>query len=309
MVKKDTYNAAVYLISSRKDYLFKSLESFYKKWNYKYNYPIYVHYYDDIYDDEKFRVKFYKELSRNIYFCKTDYEIPKHITEEELFYNRNYLNYVKTGRFTKDRLGYLHMQYFCTNISRFGKINQPNHKLDQYDYLLRIDDDIFFRKEIKYDLFKFSKNFPIVSGSNWNVSIKELKSNPKHGNFETRENLFEFIRNYISEGNMYVENKKLRKSVNENNEFLMHTLPWSRGMFIYNMKYFKTKEFYDYIDSVFEFGGNYKYRWGDIEIICLYNFIHLSKKIKFLNLEKKKIYDPKAITSFAPSTKINNLSN
>ena len=47
----ENYNAAIYLLSSRKDFLYTSLESFYKNWNDQYDYPVYVHYYDDIYDD------------------------------------------------------------------------------------------------------------------------------------------------------------------------------------------------------------------------------------------------------------------
>ena len=297
------FNAAVYLLSSRKENLFTALKSFYKNWNSNFDYPVYIHYYDDIYDDEKFKKKFYDELSEKIHFCKIEYKLPEHIEEKELFYNRNYLNYVNSGRFTKNRIGYLHMCKFCSNLANFDNQNSPNPLLKKYDYLLKIDDDLFFQKKINFDLFKYSENYPLVSGSNWNVSKREIKNNPMHGNIETRENLFKFIKNYVNDNEFAVKNKQLAKSLVKNNEFLMHTLPWSRGLFIYNMQYFNTPQYRNYFNLIEEFGGIYKHRWGDIEITSLYTYIHLSKKVKFLNLEKKNIYDPKFITSFAPSTK------
>ena len=299
----ENYNAAIYLLSSRKDFLYTSLESFYKNWNDQYDYPVYVHYYDDIYDDLNFQKKF-KRISHNIFFRPIEYKIPEHIHESELFYNRSYLEYVNSGRFTKDRIGYLHMQWFCTNLTGFGNINSGAKDLEQYDYLCRIDDDLYFKKKIKYDIFKFSENYPISSGSMWNVKKRELKNNPKHGNIETREFLFEFIKEYILENNFTVKNKQLKKAIDTNNEFLMHTLPWQRGVFIYNMSKYKTDLFTEYLERVYKFGGNYKHRWGDIEILALFNATHFEEKTKFLKLEKKGYYDPKFITSFAPSTKI-----
>ena len=38
------------------------------------------------------------------------------LKEEELFYNRTDLWYVRTGRFTKSRKGYLHMCHFYNNL-------------------------------------------------------------------------------------------------------------------------------------------------------------------------------------------------
>ena len=47
--------ACINILSSRTKCLPVSLKSFQEKWNYKYDYPVYVHYFDDIYDDPKLR--------------------------------------------------------------------------------------------------------------------------------------------------------------------------------------------------------------------------------------------------------------
>ena len=42
------HNAAIYLLSSRVLILEKCLKELYKNWNYKYVYPVYIHYFDNI---------------------------------------------------------------------------------------------------------------------------------------------------------------------------------------------------------------------------------------------------------------------
>ena len=46
--------AAIYCISSRKEFLEKALVNFYDNWNSVYDYPVYIHYWGKIYDDKKF---------------------------------------------------------------------------------------------------------------------------------------------------------------------------------------------------------------------------------------------------------------
>ena len=43
------YNAAVYLLSGRVNLLEKCLSNFFKNWNNKYQYPVFVHYFGNIY--------------------------------------------------------------------------------------------------------------------------------------------------------------------------------------------------------------------------------------------------------------------
>ena len=55
------HNAAIYLLSSRTLLLEKCLNNLFKNWNYKYNYPVYVHYFDEIYSK-----KHIKQINNNI---------------------------------------------------------------------------------------------------------------------------------------------------------------------------------------------------------------------------------------------------
>ena len=63
------HNAAVYLLSSRTKLLNKCLSDFYKNWNYQFDYPVYVHYFGNIYE-KKFIKEINKKISNKIIFLK-----------------------------------------------------------------------------------------------------------------------------------------------------------------------------------------------------------------------------------------------
>ena len=297
------YNAAIYMLSSRKENLFECLFSLQENWNNKYNYPVYVHYFDKIYDDKDFQDNI-KKINPEIYFIKVDYQIPDFINYNELFFNRNYLSYVKNS-FSIDRIGYLHMEYFVSDIYNFGNVGLGSAELKKYDFLMRIDDDIIFQKNINFDLFSASEGFPISTGFTWSSSVEDLESDSQQ--IEVRENLFFFIKKYVKENKIDILNQDLLKAVNENKETLMHTLDWSAGnLNIYDMKYFNNHTFKNYISQVNKFGGAYKHRWGDQEVLGLYNYIHYDIPLNDLGLLSGNYYNPRIQgTIYAPSTKNN----
>ena len=88
-------NAAIYCLSSRKDILKETLECLYDNWNRKFDYPVYIHYWGKVYDDQKFISNINADISQNIKFIKIKVEIPIQLSEKELFYNRTYNSYVK----------------------------------------------------------------------------------------------------------------------------------------------------------------------------------------------------------------------
>ncbi len=296
-------NAAIYMLSSRKDNLYDCIKSLYECWNNNYDYPVYIHYFDQIYDDSDFQKKFY-DISNNIYFKSIKYRIPFSIKYRDLFFNRQYLNYVKNS-FSEDRLGYLHMEYFVSDIYNFGKIGVGCKELKKYDFLMRIDDDIKFNNPIEFDLFEKTKGHPIATGHAWSRTEEELKNNNDY--FDVRENLYSFIKEYVFENNIHVENNKLRQSIENNKEILMHTLKWSAGnLNIYDMKYFNNLIFKKYISKINKYGGAYKHRWGDQEILGLFNYIHYDIPLLDLNLQKNNLYEPRIKnTTYAPSVRKN----
>jgi hypothetical protein len=290
------HNAAIYLLSSRVKLLEDCLFFLNKNWNQKYNYPIYVHHFDDIYT-ESFKKKIRDKISKNIYFHQIDYGIPKHIDEKDLFYNRKYLKYVRES-FSKKRLGYLHMEHFVVNITSFGLKGCLVKDLEKFDKLLRIDDDSFFKSEINFDLFDYVENNPFASGYTWSKYDSRVK--------DTREYLWEFYKNYVIEKKIIPKNNQLKIAIEDDNEKLMHDLKWSAGnLNLYNMKYFKNNSNWkDFTQKINEYGGTYKHRWGDIPCIGLFAYTFFDKPILDLKLKDKNVYDnkfPSIYSSVAPS--------
>ena len=205
------HNAAVLMISGRREILPKTLDLFYNNWNNKYNYPVFIYDIDDVYSKKD--ISFYETKYSNLKLIKIIPKIPSGIKDEELFYNRKYNRYVKK-KFDKRRLGYLHMIYFKSNMSLFGEWKCENKYLAKYDYLMIIDDDSWFKEKIEFDLFDKLNEFPLATAVSGIYKDKNLS--------KTREKLLKFIKSYV------------------------------------------------------DIGGQYKYRWGDIEITNL--FVHMYYK-------------------------------
>ena len=266
-------NAAIIILVGRPKLFKKTLRQFYKNWNDKYRYPIYVHYLREVLTDkEKLDLK---KKYKNIFFYRVYPKIPSHIQEKDLFYNRIYNDYAYTN-FTKGRLGYLHVLYFTSNVASFGKTGCLSNEMSKYDYIMRLDDDAWFRKKIKFDIFKKTKNYQMASGK-----LTVTKSSQIH---LTREKLFYFLKKYIAKNNIKVKNKILNLILQSNDEKNLYKLPYSQGNFeIYNMKVFKSKKFKKYIQSINKFGGQYRYRWGDYDITNLFLYMHYNNPILSLD--------------------------
>jgi hypothetical protein len=289
-----SHNAAIYLLSSRTLLLEKCLTNLFKNWNCKYNYPVYVHYFNDIYS-KKFIEKINKNISKKIYFHQISYEIPKHLNEKELFYNKTEIPYVKKS-FPKKRLGYLHGERFWLNLTSYGEIGCLVAELKNYDFLMRIDDDSNFKKKIDFDLFDKLEEYPIASAYMYNRYTDRVR--------DTRIGLWEFYKDYLKKFNYTPKNSILRKAVEDDNEMMMHKLYWTAGNCnLYNIKEFKKKPWEEYKKELNDFGGHYKNRWGDLETIGLFCYTHFEKNPYNFDLKKNGYYDdkfPTFISSYAP---------
>ena len=81
-------NAAVLILSGRPKLLKKTLKLFYKHWNNKFKYPIYIHTLGEVYSNiEK---KYFLKKYDNLYFEIVNPKVPDHIKKKDLFYNRFY---------------------------------------------------------------------------------------------------------------------------------------------------------------------------------------------------------------------------
>lgn len=281
----------IFVIAIRKKLLEKTVRDLNKYYNSKYKYPFLVFYHGDTFDDSDYREKM---ISNNpefpIIFHKIGYKIPDQLEEKDLFWNRQN-NYARS--FGKGRVGYLHANYFWNNFMNY-------QELSDYDYLHRIDDDSWFKKEVPFDLFEEldNRNGYFGSALTWN------HFNQNH--LDVRENLFEWIKYYVEKYNVNVKSEQLKESLNgPTNNIIFHTLRWSAGNCnIYNRKMFEMPEWKQYNKEYNDSCGGYRYRWADQEIIGLFAYIHLDNPIVDFNLKEMGIYQGKNPEATIPGSQV-----
>ena len=177
------------------------------------------------------------------------------------------------------RIGYLHANHFWNNFMKFKE-------LEEFDYLMRIDDDSWFKNKIEFSLFdeldKQNGYFGTAYTNNFNGEWQ----------LNTRVNLFEWIKEYVDSNKLIVKYKPLLESLNgEKDNLSFHSLDLSCGNCnIYNRKMFNTKEWETYNNSFNKIAGGYRYRWTDCEVITLYAYIHLDNPLINFNLKEKNLY-------------------
>ena len=110
------------VISSRQECITPCLKSLWENYNHKYDYPVYVNYFDDIYDSEQFKSRVASSCPQNVVFSQIPYKTPEFLKESELFYNRRNLWYVRNS-FSINRKGYLHMCHFMCNMYGYEGTN------------------------------------------------------------------------------------------------------------------------------------------------------------------------------------------
>lgn len=272
------HNACISLLSSRTKCLPLCLESIHKFYNYRYNYPIYVHYFDDIYDD-------FKVDTPNVEFIQVPYETPKHIPESEMFYNRD--NAYARKFFPKSRKGYLHMCNFIVNMYGY-----PNTKIHEHDYVIVFDDESGFTRECPYDLLPSDSHDMAAM-----ITGQRLKDgNIPQNHIDTRECLWDFANKF---GGHF--------SLPPYNEDNFHKTEWSDGYTI-RTKIFETTLWKTWVAAVNENGGIYKHRWGDNELYTIYYRIHYGDRIPDLEVVDEGILKQdlfRNIQNMAPGVKDN----
>lgn len=279
---KKKLNAAIIILVARKKIFYQSLKLFYRNWNNSFKYPVHIHTFGNVFNKKE--VFNLQNKYKNIFFHTIKTEIPNNLRFEDLFFYRFYNNFAFKS-FNPLRLNYLHMCNFASNISSFGKIGCIDRELEKYDYLMRIDDDSWFKKKIRKDLFSSLKKKPMATGR-----LTITKNSKIH---LTREKLFFFIKQYINKNKIKVKNKKLKKILLQNNEKEFSNLEFSLGNFdLYNMREFKSKRFKNFISAVYKFGGIYKYRWADYDLLNLYLYMFYQKPFYDFKFSEK-IYSPK----------------
>ena len=148
-------------------------------------------------------------------------------------------------------------------VSNFFKLKE----IERYEYVIRIDDDSYFREDLQsLDIFldKISrKDCKFGSAHFWN--------HVGENTLQTRENLWNFTNEFVEKFKVPVKNNRLSDALKNKHEDQFHRLGWSAGNFnLYRSDMFKEKLWVQWIDLINERGYIYKNRWGDQEVIGLY---------------------------------------
>jgi len=286
------------ILSSRNKCLPICLDSLWQKWNYRYDYPVYVHYFDDIYDSEKYRQLIWTNISTNIHFRSIPYETPPFLKEDELFYNRHELWYVR-NRFPIQRKGYLHMCHYFNNLYKY-----PNTELHKYDYIMTIDDEARFTKEVPYDFFEVMANQEKAAGA---LKVTYTKDKPPtQGNFDCRVGLWDYLKAYLLRHDItpqaqFIQDLLTDPEADKN----FHNFTYADS-YVFKTSLFKTPEWIQWNHDLNESGGIYKYRWGDHILNSLFFLIHYGYTVYDFKTVVEGYHDQGAlrhIQEYAPGVK------
>ena len=276
----------IFLISARKDILKTCLQYLNANYNKVFKYPILIFYHGSKYDDSGFQDSI-KSINQDVKttFHKLECKIPDHLEEKDLFYNLD-CSYVRKS-FPKSRGGYLHANYFWNNF-----MDHP--ELKQYQYMMRIDDDSWFKAPTDFDFFKEldDQNKLMGTGYHWNhVSDRVI---------DTRINFYQWIQYYVKKYNVEVKHQSLKKYLSEGendmiqerkcNKAFHEMKQMSGNCSIYNRKLFETDSWKTYLKEFNEIAGGYRYRWGDCEVQSFYYYLHVGDEFMDLDLRTKNLY-------------------
>lgn len=295
-------NGMIFTLSSRTKCLKLSLESLYKYYNNKWNYPLFIYYFDNIYD-ENYKKDIHDNISNNIYFHQIDYGIPDFINDNDLFMNKKN-KYAKN--FNKNRIGYLHMIHFLVNSYYY-----PGTHMHLYDYCFHFDDESLWTKDIEIDFFEELNNHNRLVGSFNTYYYPSLGANQNV--HDTTEGLFEFCLNYIKKYNITKKNTKAYKAFESKENFYKDYFLITDSQ-IYNNNFFKLPEWKQWITEINRSGMIYKARWGDHELNGLFWAIHFDTDyLSLCNINRNGIGEAsilginnselRSIQNFAPGVK------
>jgi len=266
-------NRSINIISSRKKCLPHCLRSLWENFNKNKNYDVNVYYFDNIYDDENFR-DINNSYGQKINFINIDYKTPSFLKEEELFYNRNDIQYARS--FGIRRKGYLHMCNFTSNMYGY-----PNTSLEKYDMIMTHDDESGYDKIMEEDPFEVMSRRDESIGA-FKVGKRLKNGRPHQGHLDTRIGLWDFTKKFLLDNDIKPKNIELNALLNDKNaDWNFHFLDWC-DTYVIKTEVFETDIWKKWIKAVNENGGIYKYRWGDNEIISIFANI-IQEKIVDLN--------------------------
>ena len=209
----------VHLISSRTKCLKLCLESFFKHFNNKMKYPIYIYHFDDIYTEEiKNDIKntFNDENANLIHFQEIPYNLPDGLNYKDIYF-------VKKKQ--PKRIGYHHMCKYMSNYYGY-----PNTHFENFDIGFNFDDDSLWIKD-----FPIEKIQSFYTNNNYNIlCFNSYKYDKNHRSRDVRKGLTQFVIQYCIETNitpckdwikeLLIKSKKTKYSINQLEDFFQENI-------------------------------------------------------------------------------------
>jgi len=282
-----TINAAILILTQntveRKIYLKTSLYFLFKNFNHMYKYPIIILHEGDYKERDIQEILGgirgdYKNLVTFKIIDKEDFELPNYIDKDKLEKSIN-SQIVPYWRNTKYRL----MCNFWLN--HFTKY------CDNYDYVMRLDDDSIIEETINQDLFKLCKEKDTIYMSNivhvdcgiCNYGMKELFLEL----FPEKKNKIDalFVKTDINKNNtFYNKFVDLYKIINDNKEItdnieINMPIMYYNNFFITNTAFWKRTDVIKTINHINKSGNIFYYRYGDAPLQTIILSLFESDKI------------------------------
>jgi alpha 1,2-mannosyltransferase len=268
--------AGIFLLTQntieRKIYLKNCLYFLFKNFNKKYNYPVIILHEGDYDDNAQSEIKnSIRQNHRHVVTFKQidkgDFDVPSHIDKERLekVVELQPVPYWRNGR-------YRSMCYFW--IKHFFKYT------NDFDYVMRLDDDSIIEEPIVTDLFQtmvekeyvYISNLLHVDCGICNYGMKEMfeKILPSA---KSQLNDKMFIKSKIPKNTVIMDKFKELYRLNEGKNLEIETfnddietempLMYYNNFFITDTRFWKREEVKYIIDAIDKHGGIFYYRYGD----------------------------------------------
>ena len=181
-----------------------------------------------------------------------------------------------------------------------------NTQLHEHDFVMTIDDESMFVKNMDHDPFELINNHEGVFGA-MKVYDQNIKK-PHQGNFDTRVNLWKFIKGYLKHYKLEPKSQFLKNLLTDpNEEYNFHFYPCADS-YVLKTEMFESNEWKQWMEAVNKYGGIYKYRWGDNDIYSLFYLIHHGDEIYDLKTVDQGYHSQGALRhlcDYAPGVKDN----
>lgn len=217
-----------------------------------------------------------EKISNAVTVVETTLPLPRYRDEEMFFSRKN--DYAR--RFGRGRIGYLDMCFWRSNL-----FQEP--VLHGFDYIVTFDDDSHFISSPDPYLRRAfeTAGWIIASAGTWNTFSQRT--------LDVRMNLMSFTRDFLSQNSIAPRDSTLALALESTDEARFHSMDWSMGNFnVYNRQAFLTQDWFRWIYSVNLFGGAYRFRWSDIEVLGLYGRIYLKDHLLDLGMIDGGAYSP-----------------